>query len=500
MEVRRHCLIVAVLAWTVLVTEARADIYQWEWVAPADHSQGQRQSATVCPGGTGVNAVPGANLTSCDLTKAWLNGANLAGSSLYGSTLTDANMSQANLDRVNLYRCTVTNAVLDGATISEAILDYATQYGLTKEQLYSTGSYRAGNLRGIQLGSNNFSRWDFVGQDLTESDLSFCTLGSTDFAGAVVKGTALDNTTSRGFTKEQLYSTASYRAGDLTGIRLSQNDLSRWDFSGQNLAGGRFLRAKLADASLDGARINGADLGGTTQGGFVASQLYSTASYKAKDLSGVSFLIDDLSGWNLVGQNLTRAKFEAAVLNQTRLDCADTRGARELFPDLLEAAVTVNTILPDGQIAGLDLADDEALPIRDFDGNIAITVDNGMRLAEGAMVEILLADGTWGSTITLAGGFTPDLGGTLKLGFAPGIDASGLVGTTFDLFNWNDQLPAGEEFGQVVSLPGYRWDLSGLYTTGEVMLVAVPEPAMPMMLALGAMSLVRRRIERNDRW
>ena len=41
-----------------------------------------------------------------------------------------------------------------------------------------------------------------------------------------------------GFTKEQLYSTASYQAKNLAGIGLYSNGLSGWDFSGQNLAKG----------------------------------------------------------------------------------------------------------------------------------------------------------------------------------------------------------------------------------------------------------------------
>ena len=55
-------------------------------------------------------------------------------------------------------------------------------------------------------------------------------------SGAVVTGAYFYNTTSHGFTKEQLYSTASYQAENLQGIGLVGNDLSGWDFNGQNLA------------------------------------------------------------------------------------------------------------------------------------------------------------------------------------------------------------------------------------------------------------------------
>jgi hypothetical protein len=39
----------------------RADIFQWEYINPADPSQGKQQSTTLAPDGAGVDAVPGAD-------------------------------------------------------------------------------------------------------------------------------------------------------------------------------------------------------------------------------------------------------------------------------------------------------------------------------------------------------------------------------------------------------------------------------------------------------
>ena len=72
----------------------------------------------------------------------------------------------------------------------------------------------------------------------------------------------------------QLYSTASYQAGDLTGIRLyswTGQALSGWDFAGQNLTdatlsiggyatGSNLFSANLSGANLTNARFGGADL------------------------------------------------------------------------------------------------------------------------------------------------------------------------------------------------------------------------------------------------
>ena len=60
-------------------TAARADIFQWEYINPADPSQGKQQSTTLAPDGAGVDAVPGANLFNRNLTMAYLIGADLTG-------------------------------------------------------------------------------------------------------------------------------------------------------------------------------------------------------------------------------------------------------------------------------------------------------------------------------------------------------------------------------------------------------------------------------------
>ena len=75
-----------------------ADIYKWAWVNSGDPSQGVVQSSTLCLGGSGVNAVPGANLASLDLTQAYLVNANLSAATFSGGTLTDALLTGDNLN------------------------------------------------------------------------------------------------------------------------------------------------------------------------------------------------------------------------------------------------------------------------------------------------------------------------------------------------------------------------------------------------------------------
>ena len=75
---------------------------------------------------------------------------------------------------------------------------------------------------------------------------TFVDLTNANLAGALVTGRNFAETTSRGFTKEQLYSTASYQQKNLQGIGLGYNDLSGWDFSGQNLTNADFSIALIS--------------------------------------------------------------------------------------------------------------------------------------------------------------------------------------------------------------------------------------------------------------
>jgi hypothetical protein len=74
----------------------------------------------------------------------------------------------------------------------------------------------------------------------------------------------------------------------------------------------------------------------------------------------------------------------------------------------------------------------------------------------------------WESTIEFDEDIPVSLGGTLNLGFAAGVNLSLQIGRTFDLFNWTGVNPTGTF---TVDSP-YVWDVSNLYTTGEVKFLA----------------------------
>ncbi len=68
--------------WVVLlvvlggISSLYADVYEWEYVDPADPSAGRVESTTLTPDGAGIIAGPGAVIYELDLTQAYLIGSN----------------------------------------------------------------------------------------------------------------------------------------------------------------------------------------------------------------------------------------------------------------------------------------------------------------------------------------------------------------------------------------------------------------------------------------
>ena len=99
-------------------------------------------------------------------------------------------------------------------------------------------------------------------------------------------------------------------------------------------------------------------------------------------------------------------------------------------------------------------------------------------MADGGVLQMLFDADPWNSTISFQPGIPVTLGGTLELMFAADVDVASQVGRTFDVFDWTGVTPTGA-FG--VASP-YMWDLSRLYTAGDVTLLSVPEPTTMLLL------------------
>ncbi len=194
-----------------------------------------------------------------------------------------ADLRQATL-RGDLSKCDFANARVYGTFFGNSTITF--------EQLASTLDFKQRSLRvrysaAESRGPGLWEELDFSRIDLNGSDLSFVP-AAADFTDARVNGCTIR----KGLTRKQLYSTASYKRGDLTGLRLTWSDLSGCDFSGVNLTGSAFAQCSFADANFEDAVITDVDfrsVSGARTGckGLTANQIKSTWNYKHGRMEGI---------------------------------------------------------------------------------------------------------------------------------------------------------------------------------------------------------------------
>lgn len=180
-------------------------------------------------------------------------------------------------------KCDITNARISGASFNDS--------RITLEQIASTWDFRHHELR-VRLSIvarpdvATTEKWDFSHFNLTGSDL-WVRPSDVDLTDATIN----DCTIRIAPTKAQLYSTRSYRKGDLRGLRLEGSDLSGFDLSGMNLTDCGFSHCKFAGTNLEDAVITGAWI--TTDKTIAESdqltiaQIQSTWNYKHRHMEGV---------------------------------------------------------------------------------------------------------------------------------------------------------------------------------------------------------------------
>ena len=473
------------------------------------------------------------NFSDATLTSAHLANANLFEANLSSAMLTNADLANASLSGVRFMRTTLTAASLRRANLSNASFEDAAldNADLANANLSGVG-FRSTVLTAASLANADLSNaiicdtWlanaNFANANLTGVIIEGSVLTGADFSGAIIAKMRL--ATTEGFTKEQLYSTASYASGDLQGINLNWMDLSGWNFAGKDLSntncdGVTVTNASFANANLTNSDWNmlapsGADFSGAiiTGAKFCSSltreQLYSTASYVNGDLSRLNLTYSDLSGWNLAGKNLSNADFSRTTLTGTNLANAnlsgvyfwaatltgvDLRGAQGFSTSGVSALC--NVIMPDGKVNGLNLSTiNNTLIIRNHD-SIPMSFQNSAAMAGGATLQFVFDGNEWHAPATFGTDVTPAFGdGTLEILWSS--EASFQLDEPMELtlFQWGDVPAAARQFSDVrlINAPaGVYLDASRLYTDGTVSLI--PEPATMSLLAVGALMLARRR-------
>jgi uncharacterized protein YjbI with pentapeptide repeats len=114
---------------------------------------------------------------------------------------------------------------------------------------------------------------------------------------------------------------------DLTGAFFRETNLTNAYFDLTTLDGADFTGAEVRGAGFPRGR-NPYYSGDYYTGGLTPAQLYSTASYQAHDLAGISLESNNFSGASFAGQKLSLASFRAAPLRGADFTNAEIRGAR----------------------------------------------------------------------------------------------------------------------------------------------------------------------------
>jgi hypothetical protein len=152
---------------------------------------------------------------------------------------------------------------------------------------------------------------------------------------------------------------------------------------------------------------------------------------------------------------------------------------RGAYFDNFDGAIITNLIRPDGKIKGLNLSGGETLVVRDDESGVSpytgvpfdaipITATQSLNLEPDATLKFVLEADAWDSLISFDPNIPVERGGALELTFAADVSYASQIGRTFQLFDWSNVSPTGAF--NVVS--PYVWDLSNLYTTGQVTFLA----------------------------
>jgi uncharacterized protein YjbI with pentapeptide repeats len=153
----------AAILLAICANAARADIFQWEYIDPANLSSGKQQSSTLVPDGAGVDAVSSANLALRNLAMAYLIEKDLRHAFLRSSNFTNADFSRADL----------TYAALDNSNFTTA------NFGQTK-------------LFYAQLTGSHLNGADLSPADLTYANLTSASLTGANYTGAKFSNSSLE--------------------------------------------------------------------------------------------------------------------------------------------------------------------------------------------------------------------------------------------------------------------------------------------------------------------
>ena len=107
------------------------------------------------------------------------------------------------------------------------------------------------------------------------------------------------------------------------------------------------------------------------------------------------------------------------------------------------------------------------------DGLLPHAVTTLFRITGPAELRFLISDPSWDYFFDLAEGVIPTFSGDLVLDLAATIDPEELEGQTLSLFDWDEGVQPSSQFDRVIVPGRIEFDMSRLYSTGEVVVQSV---------------------------
>lgn len=211
----------------------------------------------------------------------------------------------------------------------------------------------------------------------------------------------------------------NYDGQDVSGMDFGGKSLVNSSWSGSTAVGAYFTRANLSNANFTNANLTNASFleaiiegarFGSDNGTFTKYQLYTTASYKNKDLRNIQIINKALVEWDFTGQNLMNAVFDNIQTRKTNFTNADLRGAHFTYFGMGNTEIYKNTIGSQGTFGTFEMNDvSDSFSIRKY-----IPVEEN-----GEMISAVLNKNagfiSGGAILTLENGAVFNIGGKLTV-------------------------------------------------------------------------------------
>lgn len=352
----------------------------------------------------------------------------------------------------------------------------------------------------------------------------------------------------------------NYDGQDVSGMDFGGKSLVNSSWSGSTAVGAYFTRANLSNANFTNANLTNASFleaiiegarFGSDNGTFTKYQLYTTASYKNKDLRNIQIINKALVEWDFTGQNLMNAVFDNIQTRKTNFTNADLRGAHFTYFGMGNTEIYKNTIGSQGTFGTFEMNDvSDSFSIRKYipaeengemisavlnknagfiSGGAILTLENGavfniggkLTVQKGSSIVIntdansstkltinpedsTISYDKYGLVVLQAGSLIFESGAILEVNIVDDISAQDILQVEIMEFAENanniaglDALVKGETI--LLNVNGSEWlgewDYA-LENNQMLITVSVPEPAV-CAAAIGALSLLiaaRRRM------